>query len=586
MTLPEDIARTILDGFDKHYRIFRETSRQAKQRFEAADWASARVASRERIEMYDTRVREAVQSIVAKFPEAATRQDLWPKIKVAYVGLLYEHLQPELAETFYNSVACSVLDVQYYRNEYIFWRPAISTEHLVGEEPTYVCYYPHATDLGETLHQIVDSFRLDNPFEDLERDIAFCKRAIEEEFPRGWEKQPNFQVQILRSLFYRNKAAYLIGRALNGSAVFPFVVPILKNDAGELYLDTLLLSREDIGRLFSLARAYFMVDMEVPSAYVEFLKDLMPSKPKAELYTSLGLQKQGKTLFYRDLHQHLMHSTDRFVIAPGVKGMVMVVFTLPSFPYVFKVIRDSFAPPKDTDRAHVEERYQLVKQHDRVGRMADTLEYSHVAFPIERFDPALIAELQKLAPSCIELDEQRIVVKHMYVERRMIPLDIYLRGADESKLRHGIREYGNCVKELAGANIFPGDLFTKNFGVTRFGRVVFYDYDEISYLTDVNFREFPEPESDEDEMSSEPWYNVDPSDVFPQQFPTFLFPAGKPRQTFLELHGDLADPRTWSGFQERIKKGVQDDIFPYARSSRFCERFVGDGDCHGGREKR
>src|SRR5205814_3755889 len=140
-------------------------------------------------------------------------------------------------------------------------------------------------------------------------------------------------------------------------------------------------------------------DMEVPAASVSFLRWLMPKKPRAELYMAVGLAKQGKTLFYRDLHYHLKHSTDRFSVAPGIKGMVMLVFTLPSYPYVFKVIRDWFEPPKDADRKLVEERYHYVKHLDRVGRLADTLEFSHVGFPLARIDPALLAEIERLAPS-------------------------------------------------------------------------------------------------------------------------------------------------------------------------------------------
>ncbi len=254
------------------------------------------------------------------------------------------------------------------------------------------------------------------------------------------------------------------------------------------------MKQENIGRVFSLARAYFMVDMEVPSAFVEFLESVLPTKPKAELYTMLGLQKQGKTLFYRDLIEHMKHSTDTFVMAPGVRGAVMAVFTLPSFPYVFKIIRDWFDPPKDSDRRRVNEKYLMVKYHDRVGRLADTLEYSFVALPLARFDKALLEELRRVAASAVEVDGDKVVIRHVYIERRMVPLDVYVRdvGDDEERLLAAIKEYGAAIRELAGANIFPGDLLLKNFGVTRYGRVVFYDYDEIAPITECTFRQIPD----------------------------------------------------------------------------------------------
>jgi isocitrate dehydrogenase kinase/phosphatase len=320
--------------------------------------------------------------------------------------------------------------------------------------------------------------------------------------------------------------------------------------------------------------------MEVPSAYVEFLASLAPTKPKAELYTLVGLQKQGKTLFFRDLQQHLRHSSDTFVLAPGTKGMVMLVFTLPSYPYVFKVIRDYFEPPKDADRQHVEEKYDFVKQHDRVGRMADTLEFAHVAFPLDRLDPELLAELQKLAPSQLEIvpgtleGPGHVVIQHLYIERRLMPLNLFLDQADEDRMREAITEYGNAVRELAGANIFPGDLLLKNFGVTRYGRVVFYDYDELCELTECRFRRFPKPRHEDDEMASDPWFNVEKNDVFPEQFPTFLIPPGKPRDIFMSLHGELADAGYWIAQQDRVKAGIQDDLFPYAQAIRFSKRYA------------
>jgi len=571
--LTEGVARAILAGFDKHYRLFREAARQAKRHFEAADWAAMRALARERIQMYDRRVSEAVESVRASYPEAERDESLWPAIKLAYIGLLHEHRQPECAETFYNSVACQVLHRHYYRNEFIFWRPAVATEHLEGDEPAYRCYYPRDGGLRSVLRAIIAGFGLANPFEDLRRDIRSVLRALRTHFPRPMRVYPSLQVQVMGSLFFRNKAAYVIGKIVNGHRELPFAAPILQNERGELYVDALLLDPDQLQLLFSFARAYFLVDMEVPAAYVSFLRQLMPNKPRAEMYMAVGLQKQGKTLFYRDLHYHLKHSSDEFIVAPGIKGMVMLVFTLPSFPYVFKVIRDHFAPPKEMDRQTVKDKYQLVKYHDRVGRMADTLEYSLVALPLARFAPELIEELKAQARSSIEIDGDQIVIKHMYIERRMVPLNLYLeqavRDGDEAGLRHALDEYGSAIKQLAGANIFPGDMLLKNFGVTRHNRVVFYDYDEIAYMTDCNFRRIPPPASFEDEMAAEPYWSVGPNDVFPEQFERFLVANPHARELFLARHRDLTDPAFWTGTQARIRAGIQEDVFSYPEACRF-----------------
>ncbi len=532
-----------------------------------------RSLARERIQMYDQRVQETVDAVLARFPEAPRDEALWPAIKLAYIGSVHEHKQPECAETFYNSVACQVLHRRHYHNEFIFWRPAVATEHLEGEAPTYRCYYPLKDGLRNTLREIAASFGLASSWEDLPRDLLNVVRALRGHFPRPLRARPSLQIQVHGSLFFRNKGAYIVGRVINAHRELPFAVPILQNERGELYLDALLVGESQLLVLFSFARAYFFVDMEVPAATVSFLRLLMPRKARAELYMSVGLAKQGKTLFYRDLHYHLRHSSDRFVVAPGIKGMVMLVFTLPSFPYVFKLIRDRFAPPKDIDRQAVMDKYLMVKLHDRVGRMADTLEYSLVALPLARFEPALVEELKRECSSIIEFDGEELVIGHVYIERRMQPLNIHVeelrRDGDEARLRAALREYGDAIKELAGAGIFPGDMLLKNFGVTRHERVVFYDYDEIQPMTDMTFRRIPPPTSYDDEVAAEPYWSIGPTDVFPEQFDRFLVADPHAREIFLEYHRDLMDPAFWNDKQARVRAGIQEDVFPYPEEARF-----------------
>ena len=564
-----DIARTILDGFDTHYRLFRAVSAGAKARFEAGDTAAVRAANRERIELYDARVQATVAQILSAHPEARADEP-WPRVKMAYITLLLEHQQPELAETFFNSVACRVLHRRYFHNQYIFWRPTVSTEHLETSAPTWRSYYPAGKGLRSVLKGLLSDLAFESPWENQERDLAAVVHALSAQLPRPLEVHANIQVQVLSSCFFRNQAAYVIGRMLNGMEQVPFAVPIRRNGKGELYADALLMDRADLGTLFSLARAYFMVDMEVPAAFVQFLQAIFPDKPRAELYIALGMQKQGKTLFYRDLFHHLKHSTDRFVAAPGIKGMVMVVFTLPSYPYVFKMIRDRFEPPKDVDRQKVKEQYRLVKFHDRVGRMADTLEYSDVAFPLSRFDPELLAELEAKCGSLLERDGDRLVIQHLYIERRMTPLDLYVAHADETKAAHAMKEYGQAIRELALAGIFPGDLLPKNFGVTRFGRVVFYDYDEIAPLSECVFRAIPTPRDDGDEYASEAWFAVGPRDVFPEEWPRFIFADARSREAFMAHHADLCGPAFWRDTQKQLAQGIDPVFYPYPTARRFA----------------
>ncbi|MCE2677718.1 MAG: bifunctional isocitrate dehydrogenase kinase/phosphatase [Burkholderiaceae bacterium] len=586
-TVAYGIAQAMMDGFNRHYQLFRQESAKAKERFEQQDWHGQQRAQRERIEFYDLRVKECSARLETEFQAAQQPPDIWQQVKLHYIGLLVDHFQPELAETFFNSVTTKILDRSYFQNEFIFVRPAVSTEYIESDDPnalpTYRAWYPSTDNLHETIVRIVKHFHLKGEFADLPRDAHDILRNVQMRLDQT-RLRANFQIQVLSNLFYRNKAAYIVGKVINGFVEIPFALPILHNPNGQLVIDAALFGEDDFLMLFSFARAYFLVDMDIPSAYVQFLRSLMPRKPRAEIYNALGLAKQGKTLFYRDLLYHQRHSTDKFRIAPGIKGMVMLVFDQPSFPFVFKVIKDFYPPQKDTTREQIQGKYLLVKQHDRVGRMADTLEYSNVAFPRERFEDELIEEIQKYAPSQIEINarpdngKQEVVIKHAYIERRMIPLNIYLQeafdtGLDEprakTQMERAVIEYGNAIKDLVAANIFPGDMLWKNFGITRHGKVVFYDYDEIEYITDCNFRRVPPPRNEEDEMSGEVWYHVGPRDVFPETFGPFLLGNPAVREVFMKHHADLLQADFWQGHKEKIAQGHVHDVFPYEADKRF-----------------
>jgi len=567
-----DVAQAMLEGFDRHYRLFRQTSADAKRRFEEADWHGQQRSQSERIEFYDVRVDENVERLQTEFKVNELSMEVWQQVKLHYIGLLTNHHQPELAETFFNSVTTKILHRSYFKNSFIFVRPAISTEYIENDEPaatpTYRAYYPAKDSMHDTWVRVIDNFQLQRAFEDIHRDVRHVEEAVAAELG-DFRPRANFQFQVLSSLFFRNKGAYVVGKIINGFKETPFALPILHAPGGLLTIDTALFGEADLQMLFSFARAYFMGNREIPSAYVQFLLSMMPRKPRTELYNTIGLQKHGKNLFYRDFLAHLRHSGDRFRIAPGIKGMVMLVFDLPSFPYVFKVIKDFYPPQKDTTREQIKSKYLLVKQHDRVGRMADTLEFSNVAFPRERFEDELVAELLHFCPSLLEEDGGDLVIRHVYIERRMIPLNIYLQEASPEQIEHAVIEYGNAIKDLVAANIFPGDMLWKNFGVTRDGKVVFYDYDEIEYLTACNFRKVPTPHNEEEAMSAEVWYPVGPKDVFPETFEPFLLGNPSVREVFLRRHADLLDAMFWQGHKERILSGHLHDVFPYDPQRRF-----------------
>jgi isocitrate dehydrogenase kinase/phosphatase len=568
LALGHAIAQALLDGFNHHYQLFREASRAAQANFETGDIHAQQTLVRDRIAFYDLRVQECVQRLKEEFNADSLPDPVWQKVKQQYIGLLINHKQMELAETFFNSVCCRILHRTYFHNDFIFYRPAVSTEYIEADGPAFRTYYPNEAGLAATISQIINDFGFTQPFADLPGDVRRIILALRRHVGKPFKAKFSSYIQVLASPFYRNKSAYLIGQATYGRRKIPFALPICR-DHGQLQIDAALFKPAQIRHLFSLSRAYFLVDMAAPSAYVQFLHDMLPNKPRAELYTMLGLGKQGKTMFYRELFHHLRHSNDQFVFAPGTKGMVMSVFTLPSFPYVFKIIKDVFAPPKEVDHATVRAKYLLVKQHDRVGRMADSLEFSDVALPKARFAEEVLAELRELAPSAIEEDGDSIVIRHLFIECRMKPLNLYIQHRTGEQVEAVIRDYGNALRELAIANIFPGDMLFKNFGVTHAGRVVFYDYDEIEYMTDCDFRRIPPPPSPEFEMSGETWFSGNKNEVYPEEFGNFLLTRPDVRAAFIKYHADLLTPKFWQDCKARIQQGIVEDFYPYPQSLRF-----------------
>ncbi|WP_461536258.1 bifunctional isocitrate dehydrogenase kinase/phosphatase [Spongorhabdus nitratireducens] len=571
------IARVILDGFSDYRTDFTALTLGAKQRFLQADWPSVQQAATDRINLYDVAVRRVMHNLTTTLGDAHRNSAHWRIAREAYVDLICYRTDPELAETFYNTIYRHSLTAEQASIDDYF--PQSEFDGFRVQSPRGI-YRTYRADKGlvDLVGSVLDDFTLELPWEYRRRDVRNIIRALQHEIPEQLDSS-DFKVDVLKWLFYRNKAAYIIGRVVvdDGTAegkLYPFVLPILNNERGGLFVDSLLCTQDDVSILFSFTRSYFMVDARNPSECIEFLHTLFPNKSRWEIYSSIGFYKHGKSVFYRNFLTHLDQHSDQFVIAPGIKGMVMSVFTLPSLNIVFKIIKDYFAPPKEVDKATVKDRYYLVKTHDRVGRMADTQEFSNLWLPKDRFCDELLEELLNVASSIVELHGDRVLIRHVYIERRMTPLNIYVDEAEPESMRAALDEYGNAIKQLAAANIFPGDMLLKNFGVTRHGRVVFYDYDEISYLTDCNFRKIPEPLYPEQELSAEPWYSVGPNDIFPEEFPVFLFPDPRIRRMFTEIHGDLFTADYWRGIQDEIRNGRMMDILPYRQNLRFGRKLV------------
>ena len=565
------IAQTILQGFDAQYGRFLEVTSGAQQRFEQADWHAVQQAMKNRIHLYDHHVGLVVEQLRCITNGQSTDAAFLLRVKEHYTRLLPDYPRFEIAESFFNSVYCRLFDHRSLTPERLFiFSSQPERRFRTIPRPLAKDFHPdHGWE--SLLMRVISDLPLRLRWQNKSRDIHYIIRHLTETL--GTDNLAESHLQVANELFYRNKAAWLVGKLITPSGTLPFLLPIHQTDDGELFIDTCLTTTAEASIVFGFARSYFMVYAPLPAALVEWLREILPGKTTAELYMAIGCQKHAKTESYREYLVYLQGCNEQFIEAPGIRGMVMLVFTLPGFDRVFKVIKDRFAPQKEMSAAHVRACYQLVKEHDRVGRMADTQEFENFVLEKRHISPALMELLlQEAAEKITDLGEQ-IVIRHLYIERRMVPLNIWLEQVEGQQLRDAIEEYGNAIRQLAAANIFPGDMLFKNFGVTRHGRVVFYDYDEICYMTEVNFRDIPPPRYPEDELASEPWYSDSPGDVYPEEFRHWLCADPRIGPLFEEMHADLFRADYWRALQNRIREGHVEDVYAYRRRQRFSVRY-------------
>ncbi len=561
MSRAEQIADVVVRAFDRYTVEFRRLTLRARRHFEDQDWQAAQADWLARLDLYGLVVAETL-SVLRRMPVGGAHdRSLWKAARGAYRDRIACRHGAELAETFFNSITRRVFTVVGVDGdlEFVDVRPSACP---VGSAAPVTRTFVRDGSVASLIAQVLASQWFAPGYEDLERDSALAAAIIERDAP-GLDS-----IEIALPVFFRNKGAYLVGRVRRRHATVPLVIALL-NPRGRIVVDAVLTTEDEASIVFSFTRSYFFVDAPCAGELVHFLSTIMPRKPLAELYIAMGHNKHGKTELYRSLRLHLRTSDDRFDYARGARGLVMLVFSMPSYDVIFKVVRDRFHQPKTCTRRDVMEKYQLVFKHDRAGRLIDAQEFEYLRFDRDRFAPALLEELLTEASESVSLEGASVVFRHLYTERRVTPLDVYLAEAEPAAAREAVCDYGQALRDLAATNIFPGDLLLKNFGVTRHGRVVFYDYDELALLTDCNFRALPVATGDDEELAGEPWFYVGDRDIFPEEFLPFLGLAGANREVFLASHGDLLQPAFWQTMQQEQRAARVVDIFPYSPERRL-----------------
>lgn len=562
----EQCAVALVRAFADYNNEFRVITQRAPQRFEERDWRGSARDSVERIELYDRCVNRVVAQMRTRLGEDAGERALWSSVKRRFTELIETLPDREFDKTFFNSVTRRTMrtvgtDVAV---EFV----ALDLDPVGSiTTPIETTVYVNRGSLEWLFEEVLADFRFRTPYLDFDRSIriianevrALCETDSDAVAPLQVE-----QIECIRTVFYQMTRAYLVGRVSGKGWMRPFVLALKNSESGVL-IDAVMADETSVSILFSFTRSYFNADLAHVGQAIVFLRTILPLKPVSELYTVLGRAKQGKTERYRELFGHLQKSNDLFVPAPGDRGLVMICFTLPSFDVVFKVIRDRFAYPKNILREEVLKKYELVFKHDRAGRLVDAQEFKRLKFPRARFADAVLEELRSEAANTLHFEDDELVIDHMYIERRMTPLNLYIRDASRESAELAVLDYGQCIRDLAVTNIFAGDLLLKNFGVTRHGRVIFYDYDELCAVTDCRFRDLPQAQHDEDEMRAEAWFHVNDNDVFPATFMQFLGFDQHLKETFMKVHGEIMTADWWRAIQRRLQDGEELEVLPYHR---------------------
>jgi isocitrate dehydrogenase kinase/phosphatase len=565
-------ARAIFAACARFQSQFKAITERAGERFAQRDWHGMQADAAERLDIYRQVVEQAVAELRLTLADRLHDAWVWASIKAVYSGLIVECDDWEIAETFFNSITRQIFTTVGVDPQIEFVDTDFESPPTPSCRPVYRSY-DRATNTAALIATILADISLGAPFANLSRDAQLVAERIDAQLAVLGVAGGAICVEVATAVFYRGKGAYLVGRIRSGAQSVPLALALLNPPQGVI-VDAALLREREVSILFSFTRSYFHIDVARPYDMVRFLRSIMPRKRIAELYTAIGYHKHGKTEQYRDLLAHLAASDDQFEIAPGQRGMVMAVWTLPSYDLVFKVIKDRFDAPKDTTRQAVMDHYQLVFKHDRAGRLVDAQEFEYLQFERRRFLPALLDELRRVAAQSVIMEAQHVIIKHAYVERRVTPLDLYVRQADVAAASAAVVDYGYALKDLAATDIFPGDMLLKNFGVTRQGRVVFYDYDELCLLRTCIFRALPPPTTLDEEFAGEPWFFVGEHDIFPEELRRFLGLPSALAGTFMRYHDDLFDVRFWHAIQARLRAGEVLDIFPYPQSERLANSNV------------
>ena len=558
--MPAPMKKThkiIGEHFQAFEKSFHQIAHSARQNFVNRDWEAQRRANTARIALHRQKVEEAYQALLNANAIPADENQVLSQLIDRFIDNYTSQAQAILAYGYVDALLRKIL----YRHK-DFAQVYTTREYPFQTDNCHELVTIKGKELPLLIHQMLEKTRLGD---------EVCQRESEDRFILSHFKalangDYHYKVNFLPNLFYRNQHAYLLGAFKVGEKQTPFAIAFINPPMEGIMADAVLNKEAEIKRIFAFSRSYLLNETFDPNGVIQFLLQLMPSKTEEQLIINLGYLDAGRHRMLQKLKMHLRRSTQRFDLAPGIPGMVMLVFSLPDYPLVFKLIRDDIKPPKSIRREQVLAKYDFVARHDRAGRLADVQMYDYLVLPLKCFEESLFKELQQQASQSVMVRGDYIVLKQVFIERKMRPLNLFLREAPTEDQEAATLDYGRAIQEMAMINLFPGDLLIKNFGVTREDRVVFYDYDEVCTLQDCEFRKMPQARYEDEIMSAEPWFSVNENDVFPEEFASFTVPKGPLFQLFSEHYGEIFNADFWNHWKQYYASGKVLDLQPYEGS--------------------
>ena len=107
------------------------------------------------------------------------------------------------------------------------------------------------------MHSTVNYFRFQLPYVDLEARINAAGKRLKQYFAPA-SRDTRYKIEFARSLFFRNKAAYIIGRLSSSDSTtsVPIALALLNNEQGGIYLDAAVAGQDQLSLLFSFTRSH------------------------------------------------------------------------------------------------------------------------------------------------------------------------------------------------------------------------------------------------------------------------------------------------------------------------------------------